>query len=148
MSLRVELKHGERGILGGSLITNIGGRAKITIDGSTPIRREKDIMTEEGADTIAKRAYLLVQAMYLSKDPSAHHGAYFSLVQDFVTAAPSTLPFIESINDSIMAGQMYKALKDARALIDYERVLMENARRTSRPPAQAAASGDAPALQD
>ena len=34
MSLKVELKHGERIILGESLITNEGSRTKLKIDGS------------------------------------------------------------------------------------------------------------------
>ena len=129
MSLKVELKHGERIILGDSLITNDGGRAKLKIDGTAPILREKDIMIEESADTTAKRVYMLVQAMYLSKDPTAHHATYFRLVQDLIAAAPSTLPFIESINNRILTGNMYKALKDARSWIDYEQELIENAKR-------------------
>ena len=38
MSLKVELKHGERIILGECLITNEGGRAKFKIDGAAWIR--------------------------------------------------------------------------------------------------------------
>ena len=53
MSLKVELKPGERIILGESLITNEGGRTKLTIDGKAPLLREKDIMTPEAADTVA-----------------------------------------------------------------------------------------------
>jgi flagellar protein FlbT len=130
MSLKVELKHGERIILGESLITNEGSRTKLKIDGSAPLLREKDIMTPESADTVAKRIYLVVQTMYLSKTPSDHHGAYFALVQDLIGAAPSTMRFIESINNRILTGAMYKALKDARALIEYEQELMANANRS------------------
>jgi flagellar protein FlbT len=129
MSLKVELKHGERIILGDSVITNEGGRTKLRIDGSAPLMREKDIMTAEAADTVAKRIYLLVQAMYLSKTPGDHHALYFTLVQELIKAAPSTGRFIESINNRILTGNMYKALKDAKALIEYERELMSNAKR-------------------
>ena len=130
MSLKVELKHGERIILGESLVTNEGSRTKLKIDGSAPLLREKDIMTPEAADTIAKRIYLAVQTMYLSKSPSDHHAAYFALVQDLIGVAPSTMRFIESINNRILTGAMYKALKDARALIEYEQELMANAKRS------------------
>jgi flagellar protein FlbT len=129
MSLKVELKHGERIILGDCLITNEGGRTKLRIDGAAPILREKDIMTPETADSAAKRIYLTVQAMYLSHTPSDHHAAYFQLVQDLIQAAPSTLQFVESINNKILTGSMYKALKDAKALIDYEQGLIANAQR-------------------
>ena len=47
-------------------------------------------MTPEAADTVAKRIYLIVQTMYLSKSPADHHAAYFALVQDLIGAAPST----------------------------------------------------------
>jgi len=129
MSLKVELKHGERIILGDCLITNEGGRTKLRIDGAAPILREKDIMTPEAADSVAKRIYLTVQAMYLSRTPAEHHATYFQLVQDMIQAAPSTRQFVESINNKILTGSMYKALKDAKALIDYEQELIANAQR-------------------
>ena len=130
MSLKVELKHGERIILGESLITNEGSRTKLKIDGSAPLLREKDIITPESADTVAKRIYLVVQTMYLSKSPADHHAAYFAMVQDLMAAAPSTARFVESINNRILTGAMYKALKDAKALIEYEQELMANAKRS------------------
>jgi len=130
MSLKVELKHGERIILGECLITNEGGRTKLKIDGAAPILREKDIMTPEAADSVAKRIYLTVQAMYLSRTPAEHHAPYFQLVQDLLQAAPSTRQFVESINNKILTGSMYKALKDAKALIDYEQGLIANAQRS------------------
>ena len=130
MSLKVELKHGERIILGESLITNEGSRTKLKIDGSAPLLREKDIMTPESADTVAKRIYLVVQTMYLSKSPADHHAAYFAMVQDLMAAAPSTARFVESINNRILTGAMYKALKDAKALIEYEQELMAHAKRS------------------
>jgi flagellar protein FlbT len=94
-----------------------------------PILREKDIMTSDRADTPAKRIYLAVQLMYTSKDPRAHHEVYFALVRDILTAAPSVWPYIESINNHILTGKMYKALKDAHKLIVYEQELLDNAKR-------------------
>ena len=128
MSLKVELKHGERIILGDCLITNEGGRTKLRIDGEAPILREKDIMTPDRANTPAKRVYLAVQLMYTSRDPRAHHEIYFSLVKQIVQAAPSTWAFIESINNQILTGNLYKALKEARKLIIYEEGLLRNAK--------------------
>jgi flagellar protein FlbT len=67
--------------------------------------------------------------MYTSKDPRDHHEVYFALVRDIMKAAPSTWPLIESINNHILTGEMYKALKDARKLIAYEEELVSNAKR-------------------
>ena len=127
MSLKVELKPGERLIVGDSIITNGGQRTRILIDGDAPILREKDIMTPERANTPAKRIYLAVQLMYTSRDPRAHHDIYFSLMRDIVQAAPSTWPYVESINNRILTGDLYKASKEAKNLTQYERELLQNA---------------------
>jgi flagellar biosynthesis repressor protein FlbT len=129
MALKVELKPGERIILGECVITNADQRTRLVIEGHVPILREKDILTAERADTPAKRIYLAVQLMYTSKDPRAHHEVYFSLVRDILRAAPSVGPYIESINNHILTGETYKALKDANKLIAYEEELLNNAKR-------------------
>ena len=129
MALKVELKPGERIILGDCVITNAEQRTRLVIEGEVPILREKDILTCDRADTPAKRIYLAVQLMYTSRDPRAHHEIYFTLVRDTLSAAPSTWPHIESINNHILTGKMYKALKDAKKLIAYERELMDHAKR-------------------
>lgn len=131
MALKVELKPGERLILGECVITNADQRTRLLIEGQAPILREKDILTAKTADSPAKRVYLAVQMMYLSKDPCQHHDIYFKLVRDIVQAAPSTWPAIEAINNHILTGQMYKALKDAKKLIAYEEELLQNASRNA-----------------
>ena len=129
MALKVELKPGEKIILGECVITNHDQRTRLLIEGQMPILREKDILTPELADTPAKRIYLAVQLMYTSRDPRPHHEVYFALVRDILEAAPSTWPHIESINNLILTGEMYKALKQARKLIAYEQELVSNAKR-------------------
>lgn len=129
MGLKVELKPGERIIIGDCVVTNTDHRTRLIIDGSAPILREKDIMTVESADSPAKRLYLAVQLMYTSRDSRPYHQTYFALVQDIVNAAPSVWPHIEAINNKILTGEMYNALKDARQLIAYEQELLKNAKR-------------------
>jgi flagellar protein FlbT len=127
MALKIELKPGERIILGESVIINTDQRTRLLVEGHAPILREKDIMTPERADTPAKRVYLAVQLMYTAKNPQVHHELYFGLVRDIVQAAPSMWPHIENINNQILMGQMYKALKDAKKLISYEKGLLDHA---------------------
>lgn len=120
MPLKVELKPHEQIIIGSCVITNTEQRAKLLIQGDkTPILREKDILTPETADTPAKLIYLAVQLMYLSPDPREHHATYFSLVRDMLVLLPSAWPFIEDINNHILEGELYKALKSAKKLIDH-----------------------------
>jgi flagellar protein FlbT len=127
MALKVELKPHERIIIGACVITNTDQRARLLIDGDNiPILREKDILTPETADTPAKLVYLAVQLMYISPDPQVNHGTYFNLVRDIVTAAPSAWPIIEDINNHILNGDLYQALKQARRLVGYEMQLLEH----------------------
>lgn len=128
MALKVELKPGERFILGTAVITNGGQRSRLYIEGDIPILREKDILTPETADTPAKRIYLAVQVMYLDGETQARHDIYFELVNDVVRAAPSTLPYVDRINNQILTGFLYKALREAKALIEYEEELLEHAK--------------------
>jgi flagellar biosynthesis repressor protein FlbT len=128
MALKVELKPGERIIIGESVVTNDDQRTRLFIQGTAPILRERDIMTPERADSPAKRIYLAVQLMYTSRDPRAHHDIYFALVRDIIQAAPSIWPYIESINNRILTGEMYKALKEAKRLIAYEQKLIDDAK--------------------
>lgn len=131
MGLKVELKPGERVIIGDSVVTNDDQRTRLIIEGDAPILREKDILTVEEADTPCKKIYLVVQLMYLSKDAAAHHEMYFSMVREVLAAAPSTLPHFDRINNNILTGMLYKALKEAQRLLEYEKELIEHA--NSRP---------------
>lgn len=132
MALKVELKPGEKIIVGDSVLTNGDQRTRFFIEGQAPILREKDILTPETANTPAKRIYLAIQMMYLDSDLEKHHDDYFMLVNDFIQAAPSALPYIQKINNTILTGTFYKALKDARELIAYEEDLIQNALPISR----------------
>ena len=132
MALKVELKPGERLIVGECVITNADQRTRLLIEGHAPILREKDILTPKTADTPAKRIYLCIQIMYTSRDPRLHHETYFTLMRDLVQAAPSSWAHMQAICNHIMTGRMYKALKSAKTLIAYEKELLDNATRNTR----------------
>jgi flagellar biosynthesis repressor protein FlbT len=132
MSLKVELKPGERLIIGTALVRNGDQRTRLFIEGEAPILREKDILTPATADTPAKKIYLAVQLMYLKQDLTGHNEIYFPLVQDFVAAAPSSLALIAEVNNRILSGDLYKALKSAKRLITYEQELISHATRGER----------------
>jgi flagellar biosynthesis repressor protein FlbT len=126
MGLKVELKPGERIIIGDSVVTNDDQRTRLVIEGDAPILREKDIMTVEAANTPCKKIYLVVQLMYLSRDPKTHHELYFTLMKETLSAAPSTQAHFDRINNQILTGNIYKALKETQALIEYEKELLAN----------------------
>lgn len=121
MPLKIELKANERILLGDCVVTNAGPRTRLMIEGIVPILREKEIMTIRDADSMAKLIYLAVQFIYAAKRPQDHHALYFKLTKDFLKIAPAAKPYIESINNQILTGNPYKALKEARKLIAYEK---------------------------
>jgi flagellar biosynthesis repressor protein FlbT len=129
MALKVELKPDERIIIGNAVIRNGDHRTRFFIEGDAPILREKDILTAGTAETPAKKIYLAVQLMYLKNDLSSHNEIYFPLVRDFLSAAPSATPLIADINNRILSGDLYKALRVAKKLIAYEQDLISNALR-------------------
>ena len=59
--------------------------------------------------------------MYTSKEPDDHQASYLRLVHEMLESAPGARPFIDSINNRILTGDLYKALKETRKLIAYEK---------------------------
>jgi len=126
MGLKVELKPGERLIVGESVITNGDSRTTLIIEGDAPILREKDVLPPAEANSPARLVYFTVQRMYLEKDVARFQEEYFRLVGDLVRAAPSCLPFVDRINNWILTGNLYKALKEARALLAHEEEILSH----------------------
>lgn len=126
MALVIDLKPKERIIVGNAVITNDNQRTRLHIEGEAPILRERDVMREEDATSPCKRIYLIIQLMYLSKEPTEFYDNYFSALRDVQEAAPSTALLIADISQHILGGHYYKALRDARKLIDYEQELLSH----------------------
>jgi flagellar protein FlbT len=127
MALKVELKPGEKLLIGNCIITNSDQRTRLFVDGRAPILREKDILTAETANSPAKRIYLAVQLMYIEDDIGTTRDTYFALVNEFLEAVPSSVELVNQINNEILTGQLYKALKASQRLIDYEQDLISHA---------------------
>ena len=127
MALVIDLKPGEKILIGEAVITNDSQRTRLHIAGDAPIMREKDVMQESNADTPCKRIYFIVQCMYLATKPEVYHEQYFDLVREVQGASASSSIFFMQINEEIISGNYYKALKLAKQLIEHERELLERA---------------------
>ena len=127
MALVIDLKPGEKILIGSAVITNDSQRTRLHIAGDAPILREKDVLQEEDADTPCRKAYFLIQCMYLARNPRIYHKQYFDLAQTIQNASPSSAFFFLQINEHIINGTYYKAMKVARQLIDHETELLDNA---------------------
>ena len=126
MALVIDLKPGEKILIGNAVITNDTQRTRLHIDGDTPILREKDVMKEDDADTPCKKAYFLIQCMYMARNPSMYHEKYFETIKEIQHAAPKLSFMFLDINEKIIEGSYYKAMKSGKELIQLEKDLLEN----------------------
>ena len=127
MPLRIELKPHERVIIGETSIRNGPRRSEFIIETQSKVLRERDIITESEADTPCKRLYVALEAAYLSPDPTLQEARFMSLANDILKAAPSTAMPIADVFESVVAGDYYRALKRARALLAVEAEILKRA---------------------
>jgi flagellar protein FlbT len=122
--LRVELKPFERIVIGETVLVNSGTRTSFLIDGDAPILREKDTVTPENANTPVKRLYLCIQTMYLKNDIPRYRMAYQGFLRDLRETSPGDRIAIDAINSHVVAGTLYKALKETRKLMKRDEALL------------------------
>lgn len=126
MALKITLRPNERMIIGGAVVTNGNPSATLVIENKVPVLRQKDILSQDDADSPASRIYFAIQLMYVDEgNIVTHHNAYWRLVQDFVRAAPSALDLIDKISEHILGERYYQALKLGKKLIDYEQEVLD-----------------------
>jgi flagellar biosynthesis repressor protein FlbT len=132
VALRLVLKPHERLIVGGAVLRNGNARAEFMIENTVPVLRERDILSPSTATTPCGIVYLALQLMYVEPQQRAQHRTtYDALVNEVLTAAPSTRDLVTRINEHLDAGRHYHALKVARELLTYEHTLLANAHQRS-----------------
>lgn len=121
MALKIVLKPSERMIIGGAVIKNGPAKAEFFIENTVPLLRERDILSEKKADSLARRIYFTIQLMYIDQDNIvAHHNAYWTLVKAMIEAAPGSVAIIDEISEDLLGSRYYQALKTTHKLIKYE----------------------------
>ena len=128
MVLKLNLKAHEKCIIGGAAVQNGNKIASFTITNQTTILREKHIMTEEKADTLAKQIYFVVQLIYMDggiDNSRQNHKIFFKLIREFIDMDPGSIgpDIIGEIGQLILDGADYQALAQGRKLIEYEKNL-------------------------
>lgn len=131
MPLKLTLKAHEKVLVGTAVIANGGSKAEIIVLNTVPVLRERDIITEEEADTPAKRVYFTVLNMYANPDREPEfHKTYFKLIREFIDAVPNpkVLEIVANMSQQILEGNHYQALKECRKLIEYETEILNYAK--------------------
>jgi flagellar protein FlbT len=133
MALKITLKPNEKMIIGGAVIRAGDNKCQFVVENNIPILRQNRIMTADDAHSPARRIYLAIQLMYVDDARIAEHQKlYWELIRDFVEAAPSSLEIVDQINELILSGDFYQALKTVRHLIDFEQEVIERATKCSQ----------------
>lgn len=121
MPLKLDLKCGEKMIVNGAVLENVGPNAKILIHNLATVLREKEILTQEDAATPASRVYFSLQCAYMFEEAQEEHLKNFDrYLNDYLQACPSAAEIAEIIRGHIEKQNLYKALKSSRNLIAHE----------------------------
>jgi flagellar protein FlbT len=138
MALKITLKPNEKMIVGGAVVTN--GNSKNTdliIENNVPVLRQKDILSEKDATSPCSRIYFIIQLMYIDEENLIdHQTVYWKLVRELLDAVPRLAGHINQINENILGGNFYRALKLAGELIGYEQEVLKYVREYTDPIAQ------------
>ena len=121
MALKLDIKTGEKMVVNGAVIENVGPSAKILVHNMASILREKEILSQEEARTPASRVYFALQCAYMfPQNPEDHLRTFRSLLADYLSACPSANDVGEEITTFVDASDYYKALRASRKLIAHE----------------------------
>lgn len=126
MALKIVLKPNEKIVIGNAVITGAEtGKTELLVHNDVPILRQKDILTLVDVNTPCKFIYYYVQLMYIEPNNAEHHQVeFFKHLKELQVAAPSTLPLLVNIQEQLLLGKYYNALKECKNLIEYEKELL------------------------
>ena len=120
MPLKLEFKSGDKLIINGAVVENIGSNAKILIHNESAILREKEILSVADTSTPASRVYFAPH----KKDEQI--GLFTEFLKEFVTACPSTKPIADEIEKLVAEDNIYKALKQTQKLIAHQAKVLKS----------------------
>ena len=129
MALKITLKPDEKVIVGGTVVTNgNSNNIHLIIENNVPVLRQKDVLSEKEATSPCSQLYFLIQLMYIDEESLiTQQYTYWDLVHKILYAIPRSLGHIDQINENILCGRYYHALKIASELIKYEQEILQNA---------------------
>ena len=126
MPLIIDLKPGEKLIINGAVIENIGPNTKLRVLNDCTLMRQKEILSDADAVTPASRVYYSLQCAYIFPEHKEKYlEAFNECLVGYLEACPSARDIGVKIANALQDGQYYKALKAAKALLDHEKSVLE-----------------------
>lgn len=132
MPLKLTLRPNEKVLVGTAVIANGPAKAEIVVLNRVPVLRQKDIISEDEADTPAKQLYVAILHMYVEPaEERRYHKLYFHLLRQLIemTIDVRIVDLMVDISRRIVEGDHYRALKLCRKLIQYESEVNSNGER-------------------
>ena len=127
MPLTIDFKAGDRIIINGAVIENLGSNSKLSVHNQAAILRGKEILSEEDSKTPASRVYFALQCAYIFPQAQAEYVASFeAFLNEYLVACPSASEIGDVIRKEVESGLLYKGLKSAQKLIVHESDLLQS----------------------
>ncbi len=127
MPLKLNLKKGERLIINGALLSCLSNTS-LLIHNRVTLLHENQIMKPDEANTPARRIYFSLQSVYMASEEEypqfrEQFDGYFNQFYG-VTTSEQIKQKMDEIRTMVDAGDIYRALKAVRDVIDYEDVVL------------------------
>jgi flagellar protein FlbT len=121
MPLKLVIKRGDKLVLNGAVIENVGNDAEILLHNQATVLRSRDILTAEDAATPASRTYFALQSAYMFATRREEFMTHFEeCAREYLAAAPSAAKIVADVRAAIAADRLYPALKACQKLIEHE----------------------------
>ena len=127
MPLSIDFKAGDKIIINGAVIENLGSNSKLSVHNQAAILRGKEILSAEDCNTPASRVYFALQCAYIFPEgQDEYFETYDKFLNEYVAACPSARSIAEEIRTHTDKGQLYKSLKASQKLIEHEGELLRS----------------------
>jgi flagellar protein FlbT len=121
MPLLIDFKAGEKIIINGAVIENVGPNAKLRVHNESTILRGKEVISSMEDATPARRVYFALQCAYIFPQNRDEYLEMFGrFINDYVTACPSAMAIAGKIVKEVDEGHYYSGLKATQKLLKHE----------------------------
>ena len=127
MSLKIDLKPGEKFIVNGAVLKAGKRRVSLILENEAMLLRSKDIMQEADATTPARRIYFTLMLLYSSGGAGEARKRFDGFLNDFlgVTSLREVRGALLEILRHVENGKIYLAMKTCKWLIGVEDKLLK-----------------------
>jgi flagellar protein FlbT len=123
MPLQIKLPAWDKIIINGAVLQNGGSPSTLVVHNRADILRRKEVMSEDQANTPARRAYYCLQCAYLFEEQRGEFIEKFTeFMEAYIRAAPSVTGVAEEVFDLLQEERYYDGLRMMRRVIEHEEV--------------------------